>query len=66
MSGSDAWGKDGSKSAVACFYCGEECRKDNLNRHTNRKHPGKIPKSTIISVPGQQKLGFFAKIKETS
>eukprot|EP00794_Sanderia_malayensis_P004949 gene4949-5598_t len=66
MSGGDAWGKDGSKSAVACFYCGEECRKDNLNRHTNRKHPGKIPKSKIISVPGQQKLGFLVRNKETS
>eukprot|EP00794_Sanderia_malayensis_P014995 gene14995-16541_t len=47
MDGYNSWGKDGSKSRVICFYCGEECRKDNLKRHTITKHHGKPPKSKI-------------------
>ena len=59
MDGYNCWGKDGRKCRVICFYCGEECRKDNLKRHTNTKHYGQPPKSKINSVEGQKQLNFF-------
>ncbi len=52
------WGKEGSESLVKSFYCSEELRKDNLPRHSSKKHPGLKPKSKIITSPGQRSLSF--------
>ena len=59
MSDSTSWGKDGSKGRVICLYREEECRKDNLKRHTSSKHKGQPPKSKLKSIGGQKKLKFF-------
>ncbi len=53
-----SWGKDGSKSLVKCFYCDEQLRKDNLPRHSSKKHPGMKPRSKIIIPAGQRSLFF--------
>ena len=59
MSNSNSWGKHGSKSRVICLYCEEDCRKDNLKRHTSSKHKGQPPKSKLKSIGGQKNLTFF-------
>ena len=57
MANSSKWGRSGSRETVQCFYCETETRLDNLERHSNVRHPGKPVKHKTI-IPSNQRTLF--------
>ena len=56
MANCSKWGSSGSKETVQCFYCKTETRLDNLERHSNVRHPGRPVKHKIIVSSNQRTL----------
>ena len=53
------------KEQILCFYCDQPMRKDNLERHTEKKHPNQTSRFKLFDPKQKTLTSMFPKKEET-
>ena len=53
------------KEQILCFYCDQPMRKDNLERHTEKKHPNQTSRFKLFDPKQKTVTSMFPKKEET-